>query len=109
MLAAQASERRRRRPENAARVLKVRVVKRIPKLLRNAQGGRRIFMTDEQEGERNERRIAMISAVANLFFVEPGIVLRSRMPQSVMMRMIGLNQHASWQITATCAAGNLGN
>ena len=74
----------------------VRVVKRIPQLLRSAQSCRRLFMTDEQERERNERRIAVVSTVANLFFVEPAIVLRSRMPQSVMMRMIGLNQDASW-------------
>src|SRR5438067_744613 len=109
MLAAQASERRRRRPKDAARMFAVRVVKRIPKLLRSAQSCRRIFMTDEQERERNERRIAVISTMANLFLVEPAIVLRRRMPQSVMMRMVGLNQDASRQIAATCTAGNLGD
>ena len=87
----------------------VRVVKRIPKLLRSAQCCRRILMTNEQERERNERRIAMVSTVANLFFVEPAIVLRGRMAQSVMVRMIGLNQNASRQISATGAAGDLGN
>src|ERR1041384_7363362 len=109
MLAAQASEWRRRGAEDAARMSAVRVVKRIPKLLRSAQCCRRFFMTDQQERERHERRIAMVSTVANLFFVEPAIVLRRRMPQGVMMRMISLDEYATRQVSATRATGDLGD
>ena len=50
----------------------------------------------------------MIASMANFFFVESAIVLRSRMTQRVVMRMISLNQHAARQITAASSAGYLG-
>ncbi len=49
----------------------------------------------------------MIAAMTNLFIVEGAKILCARMLQRVVMRVIGLNQHAARQITATRAPGDL--
>ena len=49
----------------------------------------------------------MIASVANLFVVEAAIVLGTRMPQRVVMRVIGLNQNSTRQITTSGAPGHL--
>ena len=51
----------------------------------------------------------MIASMANLFVIESLVVLGTGMPQGIVMRMISLNQDASGQITATGAAGDLGD
>src|SRR4051812_12817091 len=51
----------------------------------------------------------MIATVANLFVIKAAIVLGRGMTQSVMVRMIRLNQHASRQVAAAGAARHLCN
>src|SRR6266404_117333 len=109
MLAAQARERGRRRPKNAARVIAVRLVQNIPKFLRRAERSGRVLVTHQQQCERDEWRITVISSMPNLFFVKTTIVLRRRVTKRVMGWMVSLNQHSAWQIAASGASGDLGN
>src|SRR5437899_8949669 len=51
----------------------------------------------------------MIAAMTNLFVVKRQIVLGGGQTQSVMARMISLNQHASATLTAAGPPGYLGN
>src|SRR5437588_6176714 len=64
-------------------------------------------MPHQQQREHDERWVTMISAMSNLFVIEPAIVLRRCMPQRVMMRMIGLNQNAAGQVAAAGASSDL--
>src|SRR2546430_7363862 len=107
MLAAQPRKRSRRRAENAATLIAISFTQSFPHLLRNAQGARRIFVTNQQQGERHERRKPQISSVANLLVVEAAKILGARMSQRVVMRVIGLNQNSTRQITTSGAPGDL--
>src|SRR5690242_5878325 len=62
---------------------------------------------DQQTRERDERRIRVILPVAQFLFVERFVILRARVAQGVVIRMISLNQDSSWPITASRASGNL--
>src|SRR5713101_3270691 len=81
----------------------------VSQLMRDRVGSRRIFVTHQQQGERDERRIAVITPMANLFVVESAVILGARMSQCIVMRMISLNQDASRQVTAAGSAGDLGD
>src|SRR6266481_1474127 len=107
MLAAQTRERGRRRAEDPASVIAICFHQRVSQLMSDRVGSRRIFVTNQQQSQRHERRITVIASMANLFIIESAIVLGAGMSQGIVMRMIGLNQNASGQITASGAAGNL--
>src|SRR5882762_4216870 len=109
MLAAQTREWRGGRPEYPASMIAVRFNQSLAELLSRGVGPRRILVAHQQQGQRNEWRIAMIASMANLFVIESLVVLGAGMPQGVVTRMIGLNQDASGKITATGAAGDLGD
>src|SRR5690349_14866142 len=69
----------------------------------------RIAVPCQQQSQCDEWRILVIAAVANLFVVEADIILGDRVPQSVVMRMIGLNEYSAGAIATSGAAGNLSN
>src|SRR5260221_11966998 len=107
MLAAQTREGGGRRSEYAASVIAICFHQRVSQLMRDRIGSRHVFMPDEQQSQRDERRIAVIATMANLFIIKSAVVLGARMSQCIVMRMISLNQDAPGQITASGAAGNL--
>src|SRR5882672_7104973 len=109
MFAAQARERRRRGTENAARVIAVRFCQSLFQLLRRPESPRRVLVTREEQRQRHERRIAVITAMTNLLIVESSIVLSLRVPQRIVMRMISLNQHAARQVAPTGTTRDLCN
>jgi hypothetical protein len=49
----------------------------------------------------------MVLSVANLFIVKTIVVLGARVPQSVVIRVIGLDQNPARTITTPGATGNL--
>ncbi len=65
-------------------------------------------MSHQQECQGHEGRIAVIASVTNLFVIKPAIVLSRRVSQSVMMRMVSLNQDSPRQVTTARATGDLG-
>src|SRR5260370_26678506 len=99
MLAAQPRKRSRRRAEKAAALIAISFIQSFLQLLRDAQGARGIFVTHQQQGERDERRIPVISSMANLLIVEAAKILCARVSQRVVMRVIRLNQNSTRQIT----------
>src|SRR5260221_3340153 len=107
MLAAQTRERGGRRTEYAASVIAICFHQRVSQLMRDRVRSRHVFMPHQQQGQRDERRIAVIASMANLFIIKSAVVLGARMSQGIVMGMVGLNQDASGQITAAGAAGNL--
>src|SRR5687768_18261687 len=50
--------------------------------------------------KRDKRRIRMIPPIVDLLVIEPFVILRARVPQRVVIRMISLNQHLSGTIAA---------
>src|SRR6185369_7825348 len=56
---------------------------------------------DQQTRERHERRIRMVLPVAQLLFVKTLIVLRTRMSQRIVIRMIRLDQNSSRPIATS--------
>src|SRR6185436_16773237 len=56
---------------------------------------------NQQTREGHERRIRMVLPVAKLFLKEPFIVLRARVSQRIVIRMISLNQDAPRSITTS--------
>src|SRR5229473_831601 len=107
MFAAQTRERRRRGTENAAGVISVGLCQSLFQLLRRPESPRRILVTREEQRQRHERRVAVITAMTNFLIVESSIVLSLCVPQRVVMRMISLNQDAARQVAPTCAPGHL--
>src|SRR5258708_35279858 len=103
MLAAQTREGRRRRTEYAASVIAICFHQRVSQLMRDRVRSRHVLMPHQQQSQRDERRIAVIASMANLFIIKSSIVLGARMSQGVVMRMISLNQDAPGQITASVA------
>ena len=49
----------------------------------------------------------MVLSVANLFIIKPIVVLGARVSQSVVIRVIGLDQDPAGTITAPRTTGNL--
>src|SRR5215207_8147119 len=64
---------------------------------------------DQKTRERHERRIGMILPVPQFFVVKTFVVLRTRMTQGVVIRMIGLNQDSSRPIATPRPARDLCN
>ena len=91
MFVAQAGEWRRRRAEDATRMIAIGCQQETAQLLRRASRARRILVSYQQQGQRYKRRVAMIASMTNFFVIEAAIVLRSRMTQRVMVRMISLD------------------
>src|SRR5438034_10814797 len=79
----------------------------VSQLLRCRSGARRVLVTHQQQGERDEGRVAVIAAMPNFFLVKSAIVLRLSVAQSVVMRMISLNQNLPGQIASAGASRNL--
>src|SRR5229473_4414694 len=109
MFAAQTRERRRRGTENAAGVISVGLCQSLFQLLRRPESPRRILVTREEQRQRHERRVAVITAMTNFLIVESPIVLRLCVPQRVVMRMISLNQNPARQIASTGTTRDLCN
>ena len=59
---------------------------------------------DQVARERHKRRIRMVLPVLNLFVVKAFVILRARVAQRVVIRMIGLNQHFARPIATTGAS-----
>src|SRR5258708_13498245 len=98
MFAAQARKGRRRGTENTTRVIAVRFCQGLFQLLRRPESPRRIPVTSEEQRQRHERRVAVITAMTNFLIVESSIVLCLCVPQRVVMRMISLNQNPARQV-----------
>src|SRR5258707_1228490 len=109
MLAAQARERRGGRAEYSTGLVEVCVDQGLPKLLCRGIGSGGVFVAHQQQRQRYKRRITVIASMANLFIIESAVILGARMSQSIVMRMIRLNQNAPGQITASGSSGNLGD
>ena len=58
----------------------VRCNQSLAYLLRDSSRARRIFVSHQQQSERDKRWIAVIASMANLFVIEAAIVLGARMP-----------------------------
>src|SRR5205085_8872351 len=61
----------------------------------------------EQRGERDEGRVAQVLPVVDLFVEETFVVLRARVAQSVVLRVICLNQDATGQSASARAPCDL--
>src|SRR5713101_6358945 len=109
MLAAKSRERGRRGAEDMTGVSAVCFHQGVSQFVRDGVRSRRIFVTNKHQGQRDERRITVIAPMTNLFVVEPSIVLRARVAQRVMTRVISLDQNASGQVAATGAPRDLRN
>src|SRR5260370_39554246 len=109
MFTAQARRRRRRRTQNARRVIAVLFCQGLFQLLRRPESPRLILVTREEQRQRHERRVAVITAMTNFLIVESSIVLRLCVPQRVVMRMISLNQNPARQIASTGTTRDLCN
>ena len=100
MLAFESRQRRRRRTEYATLAILVSDIELLAKFETVRSHATQIRPMDQQTRERHERRIRMVLPVAKLFVVEAFIILRTRMSQSVVIRMIRLNQNSSGTIAA---------
>src|SRR5262249_15761186 len=109
MLAAESGQRRRRRPEDATGMLAICVIQMIAKFLGDAAGPRAVSMPHQQQRQGGKWWISMITPMPNFFRIESLIVLRRRVFQGVVMRMIGLDQNPSGPVSATGTSGNLRN
>src|SRR5216684_523530 len=109
MFAAQARDWRGSGTECATSVIAVRFNQRLAYLLCDRSRARRIFVSHQQQRERDKRWIAVIASMANLLIIEAAVILGAGMPQRVVMRMISLNQNAPRQISASGAPGHLGD
>src|SRR3712207_4989458 len=83
VLAAQSRERRRRGAEHSRGAFGVRGVERAAQLDRSRLHARQVFAVYEQRCERDERRVAEVSAVANLLLEEAFVILRARVAERV--------------------------
>src|SRR5713226_4309793 len=107
MLAAQTREWGGRGAEYATGVGVVCFHQCVSQFVRDGVRARWIFVTNQHQGQRDKRRITVIAPVANLFVIEPSIVLRARVSQRVMTGVISLDQNASEQVAATGATRDL--
>src|SRR5215217_3911514 len=107
MLAFEARERRGRGSEYSTLPLPVRRVEMLADFQAVSTNSTKIRPMDQHTRQCYERRIRMILPVAQLFLVKRFIVLRTRVSQSVMIRMIRLNQDPSRTIATSRSSRNL--
>src|SRR5437762_11127757 len=107
MLAAQARERRGRGPHDAADALCVRRVERATQLGGGYLCALPVRTVHQQTAERDERRVAQIFAVADLFGVEAVVVLRAGVAQGVVVRVESLDEDAPRARAASRASRDL--
>src|SRR5690349_17592120 len=107
MLTFESRKRRGRRTEHATLALLICRVELLAQLQTIRTHAPEIGPMDQQTRERNERRIRMILTVAQLFFEKRPVILRTRVSQCVVVRMIRLNQDSSRSIAASGATRDL--
>src|ERR1051326_6790949 len=100
MLPFEPRQRRGRRTEHSALAILIYRVQLFAQLERIRTDATQIRTMDQQTRERHKRRIRMILTIAQLLFVERFVILCTRVAQSVMIRVIGLNEHSSGSIAA---------
>src|SRR5690348_4408439 len=107
MLTFEPRQRRRRRTEHATLAFLVRCIQLFAQLETIRPHPPEVWSMDQQARERDERRIRMILTIPQLLFVERFVVLRTRVAQSIMIRIIRLNEHSSRSIATPRSSGNL--
>ena len=109
MFAFEPGEWRGRRAEDAALSTVISGVELFAKLETVRTHATQVWPMDQQGRECYEGWIRMILTVANLFVIEAFEVLRARMAESIVIRMISLNQHLPRPIAAAGPSRHLGN
>src|SRR5689334_5793024 len=107
MLTFESRQRRGRGTEHATLAFLVCRVELFPQFHTVRTHAPEIGSMDQQTRERDERRVRVILPVTQLLFVERFVILRARVAQSVVIRMIRLNEDSSRPITASRASGDL--
>src|SRR5688572_13640973 len=109
MLAFESRKRRRRWTKYPTVSFMVGDVELFAKFQTLVSNPTEIRTVDQKTREGHERRVGMVLPVSQFFVVKTFVVLRARMPQCVVIRMIRLNQNSPRPITTTCTPRNLGN
>jgi hypothetical protein len=107
MFAAKAREGRGRGAEYATGAFLIRFFESLFEFGSSRLHAPEIFAVNEKRGQSDERRIVHALAIANLFVVEAHVILLAGVKQSVMVRMIGLNEDAACALAAPRPARHL--
>ncbi len=91
MLAFESGERRGSRTEYAADAIFIGQIHFLSQPYRIGANATLVRTMDQQRAERHKRRICVVLAMADLFFVKTVVILRASMSESVVIWVISLH------------------